>query len=143
MSAISFVDTNLLVYARDDSEPEKHSAAQAWIRHLWKYEAGRISYQVLNEYYAVVTRKLSKPMPLAAARRDVANLLVWKPVPNSSQLMEQAWRVQDDFMLSWWDALIVAAAQLANCDQLLSEDLQHEMKMGSVIVLNPFLVGPD
>src|SRR5258706_13291019 len=53
-----FVDTNVLVYARDPSAAEKHPRAREWVTHLWRTASGRVSFQVLNEYYAVVTRKL-------------------------------------------------------------------------------------
>ena len=138
MSGISFVDTNVLVYNRDASEPEKRIQAQAVLERLWREESGRISFQVLQEYYAVVTRKLSQPMPVDQARRDVANLITWKPAPNSQEMMQRAWRIQDRFGLSWWDGLIVAAAHLAKCRYLLTEDLQAGQDLDGLLVVNPF-----
>jgi predicted nucleic acid-binding protein len=58
MSVNYFVDTNILVYARDSSEPEKQPIAKQWLTHLWQQESGRISAQVLNKYYMTVTQKL-------------------------------------------------------------------------------------
>lgn len=138
MSELSFVDTHLLVYNRDDSEPQKRIQAHSVLERLWREESGRISFQVLQEYYAVVTRKLSRPMAVTQARRDVANLMAWKPIPNSREMMERAWRIQDRFGLSWWNGLIVAAAQLAKCRYLLTEDLQAGQDLDGVLVINPF-----
>ena len=142
MSGISFVDTNLLVYCRDSSEVEKSPVAQEWLSLLWKQGNGRISFQVLHEYYAVVTRKLSGKLPVAIARRDVINLLAWRPVPTSRQLMENAWRIEDRYGLSWWDALVVSAAKIAGCRYLLTEDLQTGQDLGGLIVVDPFQTPP-
>jgi len=73
-----FVDANVLVYARDASEAEKQAKALAWLRCLWEREAGRISTQVLNEFYMVVTAKLRLGLSREDARRDVRNLSVWR-----------------------------------------------------------------
>jgi predicted nucleic acid-binding protein len=74
-----------------------------------------------------------------AARKDIRDLLAWSPVAPGSSVIEQAWTAQDRFGLSWWDALIVAAAQAADCRFLLSEDLQEGQVFGKLKVLNPFL----
>ena len=70
MSAPVFVDTNVLVYARDASEPGKQPRAAAWLAHLWREQTGRTSVQVLSEYYATVTRKLRPGLPAADAWDD-------------------------------------------------------------------------
>jgi len=144
MTARYFVDTNVFVYARDSSEPAKQAAASQWLSSLWQSRAGRVSYPVLQEYYLIVTRRLSPGLPSAIARDDVRDLLVWDPVTTNSAVLEGAWRVQDRFSVSWWDALIVAAARIGQCDYLLTEDLQHGQELDGVTVLNPFDVAvPD
>ncbi len=75
-----FVDTNVLVYARDASESEKQPQAADWMNYLWRSQAGRLSTQVLNEYYVTVTRKLSPGTAVEDARRDIRNLVAWQPV---------------------------------------------------------------
>ena len=107
-------------------------------RRPWTTARGRISQQVLNEYYAVVTRTVRRVLPNETARAEVRALQGWGPVAFSSQLFESAWHVQDRYQLSWWDALIVAAAQRANCRWLLSEDLQDGQDFDGVTVANPF-----
>lgn len=138
-----FVDTNVLVYARDAVEVEKQAIALRWLERLWEERAGRLSAQVLGEYYVTVTRKLRPGMPVDAARRDVQALGAWEPVPVSALLVERAWALQDRFSLSYWDALIVAAAQVADCDLLLSEDMQHGQAMDGLTIVNPFRQGPE
>jgi predicted nucleic acid-binding protein len=67
----------------------------------------------------------------------------WQPWPNDHATVETAWAVESRYNLSYWDALIVAAAQAQGCRYLLSEDLQHEQQIDSVQIINPFLVGPE
>lgn len=93
---------------------------------------------MLQEYYVTVTRKLRPGLTSGEARDDVRALLVWKPVSTDAQLMELAWSVQDRFQFSWWDSLIVSAAQLAGCQYLLSEDLQDGQDLDGVKVISPF-----
>lgn len=138
-----FVDTNVLVYARDASEPAKQPEAERWLRLLWATRSGRVSSQVLNEYYAVVTEKLRPGLSRDEARADVRNLMAWSPVPTDGLVVGGAWTVQDRYGLSWWDALVVSAAQVAGCAWLLTEDLQHGQAFDGVTVADPFLTGPE
>jgi predicted nucleic acid-binding protein len=138
MSATCFVDSNVLVYARDSSERDKQSAAHAWMTELWNRQAGRISYQALNEFYVTVTAKLTPGLSPVEAWADVQSLFVWMPLAIDQSLLIKAKSVQDKFMFSWWDSLIVAAAQMQGCTHLLTEDLQDEQDLDGLIVLNPF-----
>jgi predicted nucleic acid-binding protein len=142
MSVPVFVDTNVLVYARDAAAGEKQTVAHQWMDHLWRTRDGRLSFQVLKEFYVTVTAKLHPGMDAAAARRDVRALNAWRPVPIDAPLMESAWLVQDRYGLPWWDALIVSAAQAADCPYLLSEDFQDGQDLGGVRVVNPFTLAP-
>ena len=142
MSDDVFVDTNVLVYARDAGEGAKQVRAAAWLDVLWEGGRARTSVQVLQEYYAVVTRKLKPGLAVADARADVRSLAAWDPIPNDSALMERAWQLEDAGGLAIWDALIVAAAQRAHCGVLLTEDLQAGRDFGGVRVVNPFETEP-
>jgi predicted nucleic acid-binding protein len=133
-----FVDTNVLVYSRDASEPQKQEKAMAWMTRLWNEKSGRLSFQVLNEFYITVTHKLQPGMKPRSAREDVRLLLAWRPIPMDSLIIEGAWRIQDHFKISFWDALIVSAAQMSKCRYLLTEDLQENRSLGNVQVINPF-----
>ena len=138
-----FVDTNVLVYSRDLSEPLKQKQAMAWMSHLWNEKNGRLSFQVLNEFFVTVTLKLQPGMDPHSAREDVRLLLAWRPIPVDARVVEGAWRIQDRYQLSFWDALIVSTAQLIDCRYLLTEDLQENQNIGNVEVINPFNALPD
>jgi predicted nucleic acid-binding protein len=137
-----FVDTNVLVYARDRTDEEKHRRALEWVASLWQERAGRVSWQVLHEYYVTVTRKLDPPRDRADAREDVAGLMTCRPITLDLGTIDAAWSVEDRFGLSWWDALIVGAAQVGGCTHLLSEDLQDGQDFDGVQVVSPFTHGP-
>lgn len=138
MSVAVFVDTNVFVYARDASEPGKQAAAEAWLRTLWAEQRGRTSVQVLSEYYAVVTRKRPRMLDPDEAWDDVTALLAWEPQPIDAATLSRARSLERRYHFSWWDALIVAAAQLQDCEVLLTEDLQHGLRCDGVTIRNPF-----
>jgi predicted nucleic acid-binding protein len=138
MTVAVFVDTNVLVYARDASESSKQARAAEWLRELWLEQRGRTSVQVLSEYYTAVTRKLRPGLPPDEAWDDVSALFAWQPQQIDRHLLEKAREIERRHALSWWDAMIVAAAQIQNCEVLLSEDLQHGWTCGTLTVRNPF-----
>jgi predicted nucleic acid-binding protein len=138
-----FVDTNVLVYARDTADPAKQAQASEWIAYLWERGEGRLSLQVLQEYYVTTTRKLSPGLEPEDARADVLDLAAWSPAVADTQMIAAAWSIEDRFGLSFWDALIVAAAHVARCEALLTEDLQHGMDLEGVRIVDPFRTGPD
>jgi predicted nucleic acid-binding protein len=142
MNGSIFIDTNVLVYTRDASKLDKQTRASEWISHLWKEGNGRLSVQVIAEYYAVVTGKLKPGMEIASAREDVEDLFAWHPLPMTPALIAQAWPLQDLFHLSWWDSLIVSAAKVLQCTYLLTEDFQHAQDFEGLRVVNPFRLRP-
>ncbi|MFZ1138625.1 MAG: PIN domain-containing protein [Candidatus Sulfotelmatobacter sp.] len=136
-----FVDTNVFLYAIDEGDPKKQRAAQHWRAELWKTRRGRVSFQVLAEFYVNAVRKQSTAQN--EARDEVRDLLAWNPVVIDAALLERGWEIQDRYQLSYWDALIVAAAQAASCRYLLTEDLQGAQSLGGIEVVNPFLHEPE
>jgi predicted nucleic acid-binding protein len=138
MNGTVFVDTNVFVYARDAGEPAKQPVAAEWVHKLWAEQRGRTSIQVLSEYYATVTRKLDPGLTSERAWEDVTALLAWEPQEIDRSVIARARDIERRYALSWWDAMIVAAAELQNCAVLLSEDLQDGMVCGTVRVRNPF-----
>jgi predicted nucleic acid-binding protein len=131
-----FVDANVFVYAHDPAEPAKGARAREWLTRLWRDRAGRTSIQVLNECYANVTRKLRVPPELAW--EEIASYFAWRPLPLDEGLLRRAREIERRYRLSWWDSLIVAAAQLQDCLVLLTEDLQDGMVFGTLAVRSPF-----
>lgn len=134
-----FVDTHVLVYSEDGADTAKRERAMEWLTVLWRRGIGRLSTQVLNEFYVVTTRKLRPPMPAGDARAEVRRYELWQPWQIDHATVESAWAVESRYGLHYWDSLMVASAQHLGCRFLLSEDLQHEQRYGAVQVINPFL----
>ena len=140
MTALVFVDTNVLLYACDAAEPAKQRLAAQWIERLWGERAGRLSVQVLSEFYVNVTRKLKPGMSSDAAWEVLESYLPWEPLAIDATVLNHARDIERRFGLNWWDSTVVAAAQVQGCEILLTEDLQHGMHMGGLVVRNPFKV---
>lgn len=138
MTAPVFVDTNVLVYARDSRDPLKQQRAMAWLEQLWRSGLGRTSTQVLSEYFVTVTRKLAHPMGADEGWEDVQALMCWNPQPIDRDVMTGAREIARRHRLSWWNSLVVAAAQAQGCTVLLSEDLHAGAHYGGVTVRSPF-----
>ena len=141
MTAV-FVDTSVLLYAVDASEPEKRPVANDWLQRLWDGRAGRLSVQVLHEFYVNATR-LKVGLEPAEARAAIEALAAWNPLSNDPALINSAWDIEDRFGFSFWDSLIVAAAPRAGCTHVLTEDLQDGQVIDGLTVVDPFLHSPD
>jgi predicted nucleic acid-binding protein len=140
MSDKSFLDSNIFIYAYDQREPVKQSIADNLIRGLAIGGDAVISYQVIHEFFNWALVKGPVKMPQDEAQRYLT--VTFRPmliVASSVALVSGAIRIQDRYRLSWYDSLIVSAAQQAGCDILYSEDLQHGQQFGTVTVQNPFL----
>lgn len=140
MTAAIFVDTNVLLYALDAGDRKKQQAAQAWRTELWRSRRGRVSFQILQEFYVKATQKW--PASRDDARAEVQDLLAWDPVTIDAKVMENGWRIQDRYRFSFWDALVVSAAKTASCEYLLTEDLQAGQEVDGIMIVNPFLSNP-
>ena len=132
-----FVDTNILIYSLDARDKTKQRSAQAWLTRCWQERSGRVSTQVLNEFYVNLVR-LKGDAFKKRARAEIRNLMAWNPCAVDAAMLETAWSIADDASVSHWNALIVAAALHQNCEILLSEDLQHGQVIEGVQVVNPF-----
>ncbi|HVS16352.1 MAG TPA: PIN domain-containing protein [Thermoanaerobaculia bacterium] len=143
MTGSVFVDTNVLVYRHDATEPQKQQRAQEWIDRLWREERGRLSTQVLQELYVTLTRKLVPGLEPEAARDVARPYFAWRPLAMTPDVLEDAWQVENAHGLSWWDSLIVAAAAGAGCEWLLTEDLADDSVLAGVRVVSPFRVKPE
>ena len=86
-----------------------------------------------------VTRKLDPGLSADEARDDVRDLAAWRPVKIDEPIVEAAWRIEDRYRLSFWDSLIVAAAQAAGCETVLTEDLQHGLDIDGLRIADPFV----
>jgi len=140
MTAPVFVDTNVFVYARDPRDAAKQARAADWIAHLWRERSGRTSMQILSEYYVCLTRKLTPRVPPDEAWDDAKTLFAWRPQAVDEPLLVRAREVEQRFRLSWWDSMVVGAAQFQDCVLLLTEDLQDGAVFGGVTARSPFTV---
>jgi len=136
---VYFVDTNILVYAYDNSAGQKHQFAEQFLGQFWENGNGCLSIQVLQEFYVSVTRKIIYPLDHFTARQIVSNLTHWRLfIPEGNDLL-LAIDLQQSYRISFWDALVVHSAARLGCKQLFSEDLSHGEIYGGVQVTNPFL----
>lgn len=138
MTARVFVDTNVLVYRFDADSPEKRTRARQILEEEGKAARLVLSTQVLQELYVTLTRKLARPLSEADAFEVVQHLLACPVVQVDSALITEAMLFSREHQVSFWDALIVQAARRANCDTLLSEDLQDGRKIDGLTIINPF-----
>jgi predicted nucleic acid-binding protein len=143
MIAPVFVDANVLVCALDARETDKRYRAAQWMARLWSARAGRTSMQVLAEYYVTVTRKLRPAVSTDNAWNDVKSLLAWDPQAIDGTLLRRAREIELRHRLSWWDSMVVAAAQLQDCAVLLTEDLHDGAAFGGVTVRSPFTLAVE
>ena len=131
-----FFDTNVLVYAHDISTPEKCTRAKSLMNEAFIKNIGVVSGQVLGETFVTLTRKIG--VPLDDALDEIRRLSRFHVVDISSSLVLRAVEIQETCQLSYWDSLIIAAAEFASCDTVWSEDLNDGQRYGSVTVRNPF-----
>jgi predicted nucleic acid-binding protein len=139
MSARFFLDTNIFVYTFDRDSPDKARRAAQLIRQAVATRKGAVSYQVVQEFFNVALRRFAQPMTTAEAEQYLG--AVFRPllaVQSSQALYSEALRLTGQHHLSWYDALIVAAAVEAGCTLLYSEDLQAGRHFGDLRIENPF-----
>ncbi len=135
----SFVDTNILVYAHDRGAGIKQQTARALIESLWQRRKGVISIQVLQEFYVNVRRKALNPIKPKAARQLLADYMCWEVVINDGDSLLQAVELEARYKISFWDALILQAANSAGAAVVYSEDLSHGQRYENVRAVNPFI----
>jgi predicted nucleic acid-binding protein len=138
MSVRTFVDTNILVYAHDVEQGQKHQIARDILIELMQDRSGALSPQVLQEFYVNITRKIAKPLSKRAAREIVADFSTWC-VETTAAEVAVAFRIEDEAKISFWDALILASAAKAGAEVLLSEDLSAGQKVAGIRIQNPFV----
>ena len=135
---LTFVDTNILAYAHDATEHAKQQIASELIAAMWGSRSGVLSTQVLQEFYVVSTRKFRRPLSRKQARALVAAYGTWETVRIDMPLIVAASDLEERHRMSFWDAMIVVAAQHAGASRVLSEDLQPGRRFGGVRIENPF-----
>lgn len=138
-----FFDTNVMVYTQVMTAPDKQVRAAAWLKKATRSDAATISVQVLNELYWTLSRKYASDYSKADAREIAHELSGIVSAPLDVAVHHASHAIHDDTGYRWWDCLLLASAQAARCAVFLTEDLQHERRVGDLTILNPFLVAPE
>jgi predicted nucleic acid-binding protein len=138
-----FVDTNVILYLRDASAPAKNQACVAWLSRLSASKMVTINRQVINEAYANLIYKSPFKLQPTDARQFVGSLEDFAMAPTGPLVLAEAWGIQDQYGLHFWDALLIASANAAACDYFLSEDLSDGQLYDRVRAINPFRHSPE
>ena len=141
MSDRFFVDTNILLYAHDSGTGIKHERARDLMDRLWSLRQGVLSTQVLQEFAISLRRKISPPLSTRETREWITQYMRWEVVVNTSRSVLNALEIEERYQISFWDALIVQAAESAGAETLYTEDMQRGRKFGGLTIVNPFLQG--
>jgi predicted nucleic acid-binding protein len=134
-----FVDTNILIYAHDSGAGEKHERARELIERLWTTGEGVLSTQILQELCINLRRKMARPLPTDEVRQIVQDYMNWEIVVNGPGTVVGAMEIEMRYKISFWDALVVHAAESSGAGILYSEDLASRQKYGSIDVVNPLV----
>lgn len=137
MSDVVFVDSNILIYAHDADAGPKRDRAVENLRLLWESGAGRLSVQVLQEFYVNVTRKLATPIARSTAREVVSSYGAWVLEPTTPETVTRAIDISEMAQIMFWDALIVASAEQVQATHIYSEDLNAGQLIAGLKIVNP------
>ena len=140
---LSFVDTNVLVYAFEKSDSPKKRAAQRLVSQLMDEDRLRVSTQVLQELYVILTRKAARPCTGAEALAVLEDLAAWPLIVVDYAAIRSAAGLAEQACVSFWDALVLIAAARSGASVLYTEDLNDGQKILGVRVTNPFTVGEN
>jgi predicted nucleic acid-binding protein len=132
-----FVDTNVLIYARDQKDLEKRTKARTWLRMLGEHRCGRVNLQVLNEFARWVLKNESR-RPLGEVRAEVDMLRAWGDTLVADEEVELAWAVRQRLGFQWFDCLLLAAARLLGCTHFLTEDMTEGATFETLRLVHPF-----
>lgn len=135
-----FLDTNILVYTFDRTDTRKRRKARVVLASALETHRGIISYQVVQEFLNVATRKFSDPLTVPEAQLYLARILMplCEVFPDSA-LYSQALSIAGESGMAFCDALIISSAIAGGCDTVWTEDLQHGRRIGTMTIRNPFV----
>ena len=138
MSDKWFLDTNLLVYAYDTQDRRKQAIAQEWVEKSIRAGNAAISAQVLSEFFVVVTQRIKNPIPAGEAQECIRIFSNLEVVEIDRLLVHTSIDLHRQYRISYWDAMIIAAAERAGCSKVLSEDLSEGQRYNAIEIQNPF-----
>src|SRR5260370_16634877 len=138
MSDRVFVDTNILVYAFDRTSGAKHDTARGLVRHLWESGTGVLSTQVLQEFAVYLRRKVARSLSANETRDVLQEYMGWTIVVNTAQSTLGALEIEERYKISFWDALVIHAAETAGAEIIYTQDLSDRQPYAPLPSLNPF-----
>ena len=137
MTELRFVDTNILLYGHDRDAGSKHDRAKQLLINLWNEGNGCLSTQVLQEFFVNVTKKIPQPISTSIAREIMRTYLPWVRVATDGEMAIRASEIADTWQTSFWDGMIIAAAERSGATELLSEDMQSGQRIAGILITNP------
>ena len=137
MNELVFVDSNILICSQDADAGDKRERAIESLKPLWAAGTGRVSVQVLQEFYVNATRKLTGPLSLATAREVIHVYGEWVKAQTNAATVIRAGELAELAQLSFWDGLIIASAEQAGATCLYSEDLNAGQTIAGIKIINP------
>lgn len=143
MATAVFVDSTTILYTQDRRLPAKRERSTRWLRRLLSSQRMVVSLQVLNEIYAVASRKPDFAHWRPTVQTFIQDSLVWTTPPLDASATREAWALEDRYRISFWDAMVLVSANRAGCGYFLSEDLNDGQLYGAVRAINPFRHTPE
>ena len=134
-----FVDSNILIYMYDNSEPQKRLLAEELVTSLVVNGNGFISVQVLGEFFVSVTRRIRNPLSIEEADAAIDRIGSLPAIDIDSAMVRRAIATHGRYGTTYWDSLIIAAAERAGCTSILSEDMNTGQSYHGLLAINPFL----
>ncbi|MBN1290417.1 MAG: PIN domain-containing protein [Candidatus Latescibacteria bacterium] len=138
-----FIDTNIFVYTFDSSDREKQKLSREIVTQALENSTGIISYQVIQEFLNVSTKKFQSPLTPTDCQKYLTVIL--EPlceIFSNIELYHQALDIMERWHYSFYDSLIISAALKADCKTIYSEDLQHNQKIEHLTIINPYIHTP-
>lgn len=137
-NAKTFIDTNVLIYAHDVDAKAKHVTAKIVLRELWPLRTGVLSPEVLQEFYVNVTKKIPHPLTKESVPLVVSTYTIWCTETTSVEI-SNAFRIEDESRIGFWDALMVASAVKSGASRILSEDMNAGQTIAGILIENLFV----
>lgn len=134
------IDTNIIVYSYDFSEPQKQKIAIETLDSIHKTESGVLSSQILAEFFSCITKKIAKPLSLKAASEQIElYILSWTVIDITPFIVREAVRGVTEHRFSFWDSMIWATARMNQIPIVLSEDFSNNSVIEGIRFINPFI----
>ena len=134
-----FIDSNVLVYAYNEAEPQKQRIATGLIARFLENRNAAVSVQVLGEFFRVVTRRIPRPLSVGQATAVIDVIGSLQVLDIDIAMVRRAIATHSRYGVNYWDSLIIAAAERAGCSAILSEDFNTGQSYHGILAVNPFL----